>query len=398
MSPHQHGRAAVDDQSADTRLLGGALMLIVVFMGAEVVVGLWSGSLALLTDAAHMLTDAAAIALALVAARLASRPARGNFTFGLRRVEILSAQANGLTLWLLAVWFVYQGVGRLIDPPDVDGGLVLVTALVGVAVNLFATWLISRANRTSLNVEGAFQHILNDLFAFIVTAIAGAVVLATGWVRADAVAALVVAALMAKGGWGLIRDAWRIFLEAAPSGIDVEAIDADLHTFEGVVEIHDCMSGRSPRAFPHCRRTSWLSHTATATSAAKPSATCWASGTGSSTPPSRSTTPRSQNSSLLRTSSIRRRRLRRAERDDQGVVTHADQTKTVTLIRSAWRAIDASGCQRASHHRPDFRRLGAHDVRIHRNHPYRGIGRRRLGHHRRGRGLVAAIESRARQY
>lgn len=250
MSGHQHGPSAAGGQSADTRLLGGALLLIVAYMGAEVVVGLWSGSLALLTDAAHMLTDAAAIGLALVAARLASRPARGNFTFGLRRVEILSAQANGLTLWLLALWFVYQGVGRLIDPPDVDGGLVLITALVGVVVNLLATWLISRANRTSLNVEGAFQHILNDLFAFIATAIAGAVVLTTGWVRADAVAALVVAALMAKGGWGLIRDSWRIFLEAAPPGIDVKAIDADLHSLEGVVEIHDLHVWEVTSGFP----------------------------------------------------------------------------------------------------------------------------------------------------
>ena len=235
---------------SDARYLTAALALILAFMAVEVVVGLLASSLALLTDAAHMLTDAAAIALALFAARLAGRPARGNLTYGLRRVEILSAQANGLTLWLLAVWFVYQAVRRFVDPPDVDGVPVLLTALAGIVVNLAATWLISRANRTSLNVEGAFQHILNDLFAFIATAVAGLVVILTGWTRADAVAALVVAALMAKGGWGLLRDSWRVFLEAAPRGVDVAAIDAELHQVEGVVEIHDLHVWEVTSGFP----------------------------------------------------------------------------------------------------------------------------------------------------
>ncbi len=234
----------------DARHLRAALALIVAFMAVEVVIGLLASSLALLTDAGHMLTDAAAIALALVAARLAARPAGGNLTFGLRRVEILSAQANGLTLWALAAWFTYQGIGRLVDPPAVEGLPVLLTALAGIGVNLAATWLLSRANRTSLNVEGAFQHILNDLFAFIATAIAGLVVVLTGWARADAVAALAVAVLMAKGGWGLIRDSWRIFLEAAPRGIDVAAIDADLHRVDGVVEIHDLHVWEVTSGFP----------------------------------------------------------------------------------------------------------------------------------------------------
>jgi cobalt-zinc-cadmium efflux system protein len=111
---------------------------------------------------------------------------------------------------------LYEAVRRLLNPPEVAGGLVLITALVGIVVNLGASWLVARADRTSLNVEGAFQHILNDLLAFIATAVAGLVVLLTGCGQDDAIAALVVAALMAKGGWGLIRDSWRIFLEAAP--------------------------------------------------------------------------------------------------------------------------------------------------------------------------------------
>ena len=208
-------------------------------MAVEVVVGLVAGSLALISDAAHMLTDAAAIALALVAIRLAARPRKGGYTYGLRRAEILSAQANGITLLLLAAWFCYEGVRRLIDPPAVEGGLVLVTALVGIVVNVAATWCVSRANRTSLNVEGAFQHILNDLYAFIATAIAGLVVLTTGFARADAIAALVVAALMIKAGWALLRESGRIFLEAAPRGVDPDRIGADLAAVAGVVEVHD---------------------------------------------------------------------------------------------------------------------------------------------------------------
>ncbi|WP_241777354.1 cation diffusion facilitator family transporter [Mycobacterium intracellulare] len=208
-------------------------------MAAEVVVGLLANSLALISDAAHMLTDAASIVLALIAIRVARRPAQGRYTYGFKRVEILSAQANGITLLLLTVRFVYEGVHRLIAPPQVDGPLVLFTALAGIVVNLAATWLISRANRSSLNVEGAFQHILNDLYAFIGTAIAGVVVWVAGFARADAIAALLVAALMAKAGWGLVRESGRIFLEAAPTDLAPAEIGARMATLPQVVEVHD---------------------------------------------------------------------------------------------------------------------------------------------------------------
>ncbi|GGX59733.1 cation diffusion facilitator family transporter [Streptomyces fructofermentans] len=232
---HAHGVSG----DADRRWLAIALTLIATFMAAEVVIGVYARSLALISDAAHMLTDAVSIVLALVAMRLAARPARGGFTYGLKRAEILSAQANGLTLLLLGAWLAYEAVRRLIDPPEVEGGLVFVTALAGIAVNVAAAWCISRANRASLNVEGAYQHILNDLFAFVGTAVAGLVVLLTGFARADAIATLVVVALMFKAGYGLVRESGRIFLEAAPAHLDPDAIGDRLVSHSDVTEVHD---------------------------------------------------------------------------------------------------------------------------------------------------------------
>src|SRR5437763_296436 len=193
---HRHGATA----GGDRRWLSAALALIASFMAVEVVIGLLAHSLALISDAAHMLTDAASLGLALVAMRLAARPPRGGYTYGLKRAEILSAQANGLTLLLLAAVLVYHAVLRLVHPPAVAGGVVLATALAGVVVNLIATALLGRADRTSLNVQGAFQHILTDLYAFAATALAGLVVLTTGFSRADGLASLIVVLLMVRAG------------------------------------------------------------------------------------------------------------------------------------------------------------------------------------------------------
>jgi cobalt-zinc-cadmium efflux system protein len=233
---HDHHHHAPDASSGRLRT---ALGLILAFMALEVVVGILADSLALLSDAAHMLTDAGAIGLALVAARLAARPASGGFTFGLKRAEILSAQVNGVTLVALAAVILAEGIQRLIDPPIVDGGAVLAVAVAGIAVNLAATWVLSGANRRSLNVEGAFQHVLTDLFAFIATAIAGLLILTSDLHRADGVAALFVAALMLRSGWGLLRDSGRVLLEASPRGVDPEEIGRTLAAQPHVVEVHD---------------------------------------------------------------------------------------------------------------------------------------------------------------
>ncbi|HEV3377791.1 MAG TPA: cation diffusion facilitator family transporter [Thermoleophilaceae bacterium] len=238
MHHHHHGHAH-PTETGDPRRLKIALALILGFMAVEVVAGILASSLALLSDAAHMLTDAGAIALALVAARLAARPAAGGYTFGLKRAEILSAQLNGATLLALAAVILYEGIRRLVDPPDVEGATVLVVAIAGIAVNLAATSVLAGADRRSLNVEGAFQHVLTDLFAFVATAIAGAVVLATGFSRADGIAALLVAALMIRSGWSLLRDSGRVLLEAAPKDLDPDEIGRTLAAQDHVVEVHD---------------------------------------------------------------------------------------------------------------------------------------------------------------
>jgi cobalt-zinc-cadmium efflux system protein len=238
---HDHAHRASPD--ADWRWLAAAGALIVLFMVGEVAAGVVAHSLALLSDAAHMLTDAAAIGLAIVTTKIAGRPARGGYTYGLRRLEILSAQANGITLVLLAVWLAYEAIRRLITPHPVDGTLMLTVALVGVAVNVAASLLLARANaasdRRSLNMEGAVAHVLTDLYAFAATAVAAIIILAAGFSRADPIATLVVVALMLRAGSGLIRESGRIFLEAAPADIDPSALGAAMVGRPHVAEVHD---------------------------------------------------------------------------------------------------------------------------------------------------------------
>jgi cobalt-zinc-cadmium efflux system protein len=243
---HRHGHGRLKDR----RALGIALGLIVGLMAGEVAAGIVAGSLALLADAGHMFTDAAALAAAIVASRLASRPAGGAWTFGLGRSEILAAQANGLSLLLLGAWIVYSAVRRLVSPPHVHGGLVLVVALVGVAVNLVATFVLSRADRSSLNVRGAYLHIATDLAAFAGTALAGALVLLTGWNRFDPIASLLIAALMVRSSWSLLRASGRIFLEAAPQGIEPDDVARALAADPDVFEVHDLHIWTVTSGFP----------------------------------------------------------------------------------------------------------------------------------------------------
>lgn len=243
---HDHGHADGHSHShsvsadADQRLLGAALGLLLAFMVGEVVVAIAADSLALLSDAGHMLSDVGAIAVALAVIRLAARPAVGAWTFGWKRAEILSALGNGVTLLVVAALVTFEAVRRLTTAhSEVRGGPVLAVALVGIVVNLAATWLLARANRSSLNVEGAYRHILTDLYGFVGTAIAAIVIMATGWAKADAIASLAVAALMVHAAWGLLAQSARVLMEVAPAHLALEEIRAHLLEVDHVLEVHD---------------------------------------------------------------------------------------------------------------------------------------------------------------
>ena len=236
--------------ASDRRALTVALVLVAALMAGEVAAGMIGHSLALLADAGHMLTDAAALAFAVVASVMAARPAAGRWTFGYSRLEILAAQANGIALLLVGVWIVYAAARRLVEPPDVRGGVVLVVALAGVAVNLAATGLLARASRESLNMRGVFLHVTTDLAAFLGTAVAGALVLATGWDRFDPIAGLVVAALVFRSAVVLLRESTRIFMEGSPGDIDPEAVGRAVVAQPDVVEVHDLHVWTVTSGFP----------------------------------------------------------------------------------------------------------------------------------------------------
>jgi len=232
---HAHGVSA----DADRRYLTIAFVLIVAFMAFEVVIGILAHSLALLSDAAHMLTDAGALALSLVVVRYVQQPGGESLTYGRRRAEVLSGQANGAVLLVLGVLVTYESIARLISPPDVAGLAVTIVAAAGVVVNLAAAWILAKANRQSLNIEGSFQHIVTDLYAFIGTLVAGLVILFTGFDRADAIASLIVAALMFRSGFDLQRRAVRVLLECAPEGLTPSEIGVAMARGEHVKEVHD---------------------------------------------------------------------------------------------------------------------------------------------------------------
>jgi cobalt-zinc-cadmium efflux system protein len=258
--PHSHAHDARSahtgsqsiSRDADRRALKWALALIAVFMAGEIVAAILASSLALLSDAAHMLTDAAALAISLVAARLATRPAHGAMTYGLGRAEILSAQANGVTLLILSALIIYGAIVRLVSPPAVKGGVVLIVALIGIAVNLVVARILAPrdAAERSLNVEGSYRHILTDLFGFVATAVAAIVIIATGFSRADPIASLLIAGVMLYAAYGLLKESGRVFMEAAPAGLDPDEIGHVLASQPGVVEVHDLHVWEVTSGFP----------------------------------------------------------------------------------------------------------------------------------------------------
>jgi cation diffusion facilitator family transporter len=232
---HDHGTAAGRRRGRLTVVL----LLTVGVLVAEVVGAVVSGSLALLADAGHMATDALGIGLALGAVTLAQRPATGRRTFGWQRLEILAAVANGLLLTGVAVFVVVEAVRRLGDPPEIQSGVMLAVAGVGLAVNVVGLLLLAGGRRESLNVRGAYLEVLGDALGSVAVIVAAVVILTTGWTPADTVASLAVGALVLPRAWQLLREALDVLLEAAPRGVDLEQVRAHIQGVDGVIDVHD---------------------------------------------------------------------------------------------------------------------------------------------------------------
>ena len=239
-----------DVRGASRRALAIALAITATFTVVEVVGGVLTGSLALLADAVHMLSDNVSIALALVAVWLAAKPSTPERTFGFKRAEVLAALANGVTLVALSVWIFYEAVRRLRDPPEVLGGWMLVVALAGLAVNVAAGWILYRSRGASLNVEAALRHVLADLLGSIGVAAAAVVIVLGGRAEADPVASIAVGILVLASSWTILRDSTTILLESAPRGLDTRVVGARLATSPGVVEVHDLHVWMITSGFP----------------------------------------------------------------------------------------------------------------------------------------------------
>jgi cobalt-zinc-cadmium efflux system protein len=236
---HGHGHGHDAPRDADVRLLLTAAALLGAFMAAEIVVAVLESSVALLADAGHLLADVLALVMAATAARLAARAAGGRWTYGLERAEILSAAVNGVTLAIVAALVFAEALRRIVWPADVPGAALVVVALAGLVVNVGAVVLVGRADRRSLNVAGAFAHVLTDAVALAATLVAGIVLLVTGWRRADPIASLVVVVLMVKAAVHLLRDSGRVLLEGSPEHVDLDEIRRHLLETDRVVDVHD---------------------------------------------------------------------------------------------------------------------------------------------------------------
>ncbi|MDE0154126.1 MAG: cation diffusion facilitator family transporter [Gammaproteobacteria bacterium] len=240
---HSHGFGGHDHshelRNASKRSLLGAFVLITGYMFAEVIGGILSGSLALIADAGHMLTDAASIALAMVAMHYAEREATARRTFGFHRLEILAALLNALTLWLIAFWVVVEAYHRMTDVPDVKGGLMLTVGVIGLFVNVGAAWILHSSSEHSVNVEGAYQHVIADLLGSIGVVISGILIWAFGWYLADPIVSVIIAIIILRSTWGLLAKVVHVLLEGVPDHIDVYKLCSKIESEPGVTLIHD---------------------------------------------------------------------------------------------------------------------------------------------------------------
>ncbi len=236
---HGHGHDHHGHGDAPARALGAALVLTASVMVVEVVVGFWSGSLALLADAGHMLNDAAALGLSLLVTWVAARPRTVRHTFGLRRAEVVGAFVNAVSLGVAGILVIHEAVQRFGAAPEIRGVGMLVAATLGLVANLASAWILSRHGGSSMNVRGALMHVLSDVLGSIAAIVAGGLVLGLGWRLADPIASLLIAVLILFGALRLLRDTAHVLMEGAPEGLDVAAIERTIQQTEGVLEVHD---------------------------------------------------------------------------------------------------------------------------------------------------------------
>ncbi|WP_311260359.1 cation diffusion facilitator family transporter [Microbacterium sp. WCS2018Hpa-9] len=250
---HDHAPAAGGIRSAShRRLLAISLSLTATIMVVQVVGAIFTGSLALLADAAHMFTDASALVIALIAAAVAARPADDRRTFGYQRAEVFGALINAIILILLAGWVAFEAVGRLLNPGETEvvGGLMLIVAVVGLVANAISMWLLSRAQRTSINVRGAYLEVMGDLIGSAMVIIAAIVIVTTGWMPADAIASLMIAVLIIPRAISLLREVFSVLSESAPKGTAVSEIRQHLLDYDGVIGVHDVHVWQLTRGAP----------------------------------------------------------------------------------------------------------------------------------------------------
>lgn len=250
---HDHAPAAGGIRSAGhKRLLAISLCLTATIMIVQVVGAVLTGSLALLADAAHMFTDASALVIALIAAAVSARPADDRRTFGYQRAEVFGALINAVILIVLAGWVGFEAVGRLVKPSDVEvaGPLMLVVAVVGLLANAVSMWLLSRAQRTSINVRGAYLEVMGDLIGSAAVIVAAIVIVSTGWMPADAIASLFIAVMIIPRAISLLREVFSVLAESAPKGTAVSEIRTHLLAYDGVVGVHDVHVWQLTRGAP----------------------------------------------------------------------------------------------------------------------------------------------------
>lgn len=250
---HDHGRPGDTARAAAggrRRALIVSLSLTASYTVVEVVAGILTGSLALLADAGHMVSDNVSLSLALVAVWLAGKPAGPRRTFGFKRAEVLAALANGAALVGVAIWIFAEAARRFRDPPEVLGGWMLLVAAVGLLVNVAAALVLLRPRHGNLNMEAAFRHILGDLAGSVGTLAAAAVIMTTGWLYADPLASVLIGLLILGSSWAVLRESVHILLEGAPQDVDVKALEVRLRAVPGVVDLHDLHVWTITSGFP----------------------------------------------------------------------------------------------------------------------------------------------------